>query len=147
MANLLHPEHKARRLADVEEEVAHDVRRLAVHHLEAGSEPIVAGAVHHRMKFVVEKAVHCLARVDGQGADEVVVPTTAIRGSVPAKLHRLVRPPSRPAPLGPGHPHQVLWQSLLLVCTGGVPADGRFSLYIISDLLVVLVGGIVLVND
>ena len=41
VAHLVHPEDEARRLADVEEQVAHDVRRLVVHHLQAGAEPVV----------------------------------------------------------------------------------------------------------
>ena len=138
VAHLLHPEHEAGRLADVEEQVAHDVRGLVVHHLEAR-----AGAVHHRVKLVVEKAVHGFPRVDGQRTDEVVVPAAPIGSSVPSKLHRLVRPPSRAAPLCPGHPHQVLWEGLLLVCSRRVPADWRFSLYIDS----LLVGGVPLLDD
>ena len=132
VAHLLHPEHEAGRLADVEEQVAHDVRGLVVHHLEARAEPVVAGAVHHRVKLVVEKAVHGLPRVDGQWADEVVVPAAPIGSSVPSKLHRLVRPPSRSTPLCPRHPHQILWKGLLLVRSGRVPADRRFNLYIYS---------------
>ena len=78
VAHLLHPEHEAGRLADVEEQVAHDVRGLVVHHLEARAEPVVAGAVHDCVKFVVEKSIQGFTRVDGQGADEVVVPTAPI---------------------------------------------------------------------
>ena len=130
VAHLLHPEHEAGRLADVEEQVAHDVRRLAVHHLQARAEPVVAGAVHDCMKLVIEKAVQGFTGVDGQRADKVVVPTAPVRGSVPSKLHRLVRPPSRSAPLCPRHPHQVLWKGLLLVCSSRVPANRRFHLYI-----------------
>ena len=135
VAHLLHPEHEAGRLADVEEQVAHDVRGLVVHHLEARAEPVVAGAVHHRVKLVVEKAVHGFPRVDGQRTDEVVVPAAPIGSSVPSKLHRLVRPPSRSTPLCPRHPHQVLWEGLLLVRSRRVPADRRFNFYIYSLLV------------
>ena len=144
VAHLLHPEHEAGRLADVEEQVAHDVSRLIVHHFEARAEPVVARAVHHSMEFVVEKAVEGFTGVDGQGADEVMVPTAPIRGSVPSKLHRLVRSPSWSAPLRPRHPHQVLWKGLLLVRSRRVPANRRFNLYIEDSLLV---GGVPLVDN
>ena len=44
---LLHLEDKAFGVSNVEEEVADDGGGLAVDHLQARSEPIVAGAVHH----------------------------------------------------------------------------------------------------
>ena len=44
---LLHFEDKALSVSNVEEEVANDGGGLAVNHLQARSEPIVAGAVHH----------------------------------------------------------------------------------------------------
>ena len=130
VTHLVHPEDEARRLADVEEQVAHDVRRLVVHHLQAGAEPVVTGAVHHRVELVIEQAVHRLARVDGERADEIVVPATPIGGGVPSELHRLVCPPAWTAPLGARHPHQVLWNRLLLVRSKRVPAKRWLDLYI-----------------
>ena len=44
---LLHLEDEAFRVSNVEEEVANDGGGLAVDQLQARSEPIVAGAVHH----------------------------------------------------------------------------------------------------
>ena len=40
-------EYEAVGVADVEEGGAHDVCGLAVRHLQAGAEPVVAGTVHH----------------------------------------------------------------------------------------------------
>ena len=44
---LLHLEDEAFRVSNVEEEVANNGGGLAVNKLQARSEPIVAGAVHH----------------------------------------------------------------------------------------------------
>ena len=44
---LLHLEDKAFGVSDVEEEVANNGGGLAVHQLQARSESVVAGAVHH----------------------------------------------------------------------------------------------------
>jgi len=47
---LLHLEDKAFGVSNIEEEVANKGGGLAVDHLQARSEPIVAGAVHHLEK-------------------------------------------------------------------------------------------------
>ena len=66
-------EYEARNVDDVEEQVAHNVRGLGPGHFEAGAEPLVTGAVHHRVDPLVSQPVLCSPRLYTEGAAQVMV--------------------------------------------------------------------------
>ena len=63
----------------VEEKVANKVRHRRPGHLEAGAEPLVTVAVHHRVEPHVGQAVLRHARLDADGTAEVVLPAASVR--------------------------------------------------------------------
>ena len=75
---LLFGEDKAWNVGHVEEKVPDKIRSLSPGHLEAGAEPLVTVAVHHRVEPHVGQAVLRLARLDADGTAEVVLPAASV---------------------------------------------------------------------
>ena len=117
---LLFREDEAGNVGHVEEKVAHNIGRLGPGHLEAGAEPLVTVAVHHRVEPHVGQPVLRLAGLDTDGTAEVVLSAAPVSPGVSSHGPGLVRPPALPAPVGPRHPHRVLPAPLLVGALGHI---------------------------
>jgi len=119
-AHRLLREDEAGDVDHVEEQVAHDVRRLGSHQLQAIAEPLVAGAMHHCVGPNIGQSPLGLTRFNAERASKVMMPATPIRPSVTSHVNRRVGTPPLATPISAGHPAHVNHSWLLVGPLGKV---------------------------